>query len=385
MAKARSGSTVKKGLKFFLYGKEGSRKSSFALDFMKMYNEAGRPLRVFYLDTEFGSIDNYLGELEAEGVDLANLFIVYGNTYEEAEEWLGKAISDEDIYYDDEDGEEVLALDADGEPFRADAIIVDSITPILDTVKYGMIKTSEKRARLKTKKKEGTNATDVFVAEATAGMEFKDYDKLQAKGKNLLRSLITRTNKYVCVIAREKDKKEQVKDGSNFKSVKIGVMPDAPKDAAYEFFTVIHMIEDEETLDITGQIERKDRTLTFQRGEIMENPSPILWQSVITGNKGKKEVQTNNKDYEEIVVDQAKAMYGGRAPDEKSKKSNTKEDTPVDEKSLAETFENIRSGLSPSKKQGLSAQLSKAKLPKITKNIVDIEVLTKMVEVANKM
>jgi len=388
MARARSGSAVKKGLKFFLYGAQGTKKSTFALDFMKMKNENGEPLRVFYLDTEFGSIDNYLEMLEDEGIDLANLFIVYANTYNEAEEWLTKAIDDEDIYYENDDGEEVLAVDANGNPFRADVICVDSITPIQDTVKYGMIKTSEKRAKLKARKRDGASQTEIFVAEATAGMEFKDYDKLQAKGKNLLRGLITRTNKYVCVVSREKDKKEQVKDSSGGlpRSVKVGVMPDAPKDAEYEFFTVLHMAEDEETGEVYGQIERKDRTLTFNRGELIENPSPLLWQCVIDGNKNKKDLKsTESKNYDEIVEQESNDQYSS------GKTSSSKDNSVVIEPdknnpdSIVDAIVDARNALSPSKKKALSANFSKAGLPKRPTTDTEIETLLKMLEIAKEM
>jgi len=390
MAKARSGSAVKKGLKFFLYGKQGMRKSSFALDFVKMTNEEGRPLRVFYLDTEFGSIDNYLESLEEQGYNLSNLFIVYANTYNEAEEWLGKAIDDEDIYYEDDNGELVLAVDAEGNPFRADVIVVDSITPIQDTVKYGMIKTSEKRAKLRTSKKENVSQAEIFVAESTAGMEFKDYDKLQAKGKNLLRGLITKTNKYVCVISREKDLKKQVKSdsGDGFTSIKIGVTPDCPKDAEYEFFTVVHMMEDEDSGEIIGQIEQKDRTLQFERGEIIKNPSPLLWQPVIDGNKGKKSVILMPDKYDDIIEAEAEAMYSGKTSQTSSRKDTIVEDSKVDETdptAVISQIKDIRNSLSPAKRQALSANFSKAGLPKQPTDELGIEVLVKMLGVAKAM
>ena len=390
MAKARSGSAVKKGLKFFLYGKQGMRKSSFALDFVKMTNEEGRPLRVFYLDTEFGSIDNYLESLEEQGYNLSNLFIVYANTYNEAEEWLGKAIDDEDIYYEDDNGELVLAVDAEGNPFRADVIVVDSITPIQDTVKYGMIKTSEKRAKLRTSKKENVSQAEIFVAESTAGMEFKDYDKLQAKGKNLLRGLITKTNKYVCVISREKDLKKQVKSetGDGFTSIKIGVTPDCPKDAEYEFFTVVHMMEDEDSGEIIGQIEQKDRTLQFERGEIIKNPSPLLWQPIIDGNKGKKSVLLMPDKYDDIIESEAEAMYSGKTSQTSSRKDTIVEDSKVDEtdpNAVISQIKDIRNSLSPAKRQALSANFSKAGLPKQPTDELGIEVLVKMLGVAKAM
>jgi hypothetical protein len=284
----------------------------------------------------------------------------------------------------------VLAVDAEGNPFRADVIVVDSITPIQDTVKYGMIKTSEKRAKLRTSKKENVSQAEIFVAESTAGMEFKDYDKLQAKGKNLLRGLITKTNKYVCVISREKDLKKQVKSdtGDGFTSIKIGVTPDCPKDAEYEFFTVVHMMEDEDSGEIIGQIEQKDRTLQFERGEIIKNPSPLLWQPIIDGNKGKKSVLLMPDKYDDIIESEAEAMYSGKTSQTSSRKDTIVEDSKVDEtdpNAVISQIKDIRNSLSPAKRQALSANFSKAGLPKQPTDELGIEVLVKMLGVAKAM
>ena len=393
MAKARKGSAVKKGLKFFLYGKQGTWKSSFALDFMKMKSEEGKPLRVFYVDTEYGSIDNYLEDLEAEGINLNNLFIVYANTYSELEEWIEKAINNEELEYEDDNGDTHTALDADGNPFIADVVIVDSATPVQDTLKYAMIETSEKRAKLRTQKKDGVTQSEIFVAEATAGMEFKDYDKLNAKGKNLLRSLITRTDKYVCVTSREKDLTKQVKkpDGS-FGSEKIGVQPDCFKGSQYEFFTVLHMIEDEDSGEIKAQIEDKDRTKVFQRGEIIDSPTPLYWQTVIDGNKGKHVMTTMTEKYDDIVGSEASDMYKNKRqkvnqPEVEEKVEKIVEESNVDltsVDSIIDEIKSIRNGLTPSKKQALSANFSKNSLPKQPKAELGLETLTKMLEVARE-
>lgn len=399
MATARQGSAVKKGMKFFLYGKQGTWKSSFALDFMKMKNEDGRPLRVFYVDTEYGSIDNYLEDLEAEGIDLDNLFIVYANTYNELEEWLEKAINNEELEFDDDDGNTQVAKDSDGNTFIADVIVVDSATPVQDTLKYAMLGTSEKRAKLRAQKKDGTTQTEIFIAEATAGLEFKDYDKLNAKGKNLLRSLITRTDKYVCVTSREKDLTKQVKkpDGS-FGSEKIGVQPDCFKGSEYEFFTVLHMIEDEDTGEVKAQIERKDRTKMFERGEIIENPTPLYWQSIIDGNKNKHVMTTMTETYDNIVEREAKDLYSSTKgkPQQQSNKTQSQpqqeeteeiEAVNVDNLSpdeIVEKIKSVRNGMTPSKKQALSANFTKAGLPKQPSESLGIEVLLKMLEISNQ-
>ena len=110
MAKARKGNSVKKGLKLFAFGQEGTWKSSLCLSSLKMVNEDGRPLRVAYIDSEFGSIDNFLEDYENEGIDTENLLVIYTNVEEEVIEWLDDIMNDEDLFIENEDGEEILAL-----------------------------------------------------------------------------------------------------------------------------------------------------------------------------------------------------------------------------------------------------------------------------------
>jgi hypothetical protein len=378
VAVAKRGSVVKKGLKFFVYGKQGTWKSSFCLDFMKMKNENGRPLRVLYIDCETGSVDNYLEDLESQGIDLNNLLLVYTTSYAEVEEYATKAMNNEDIYIEDEDGNEVLALDADGNPFRADVIIVDGITVISDNVKFAAIGVSEKRARLKAKSQE-KSATEVFVAEATAGLEFKDHDKIKMKGKNLLRSLITGTDKYVCVTAREKVKKEMRNVDGKMQLVEVGVVPDTWDGAEYEFYTVLHHFEDEDGT-IKAQIDRKDRTKVFAQNEIIENPTPLYWQSVIDGNKGKKSTVLKETIEASVAKDENVISNGINKHDEVATDSHNEDrlETVEDYQNAIDKY--IKS-LSDAKKKSLRPKVQKEGLPMDFRSIKDIDTLKKFYEI----
>jgi hypothetical protein len=249
-----------------------------------------------------------------------------------------------------------------------------------------MIQTSEKRARLKAEKREAS-VSETFVAEQTAGMEFKDYDKLNNKGKNLLRSLITKTNKMVAVTSRQKDKKAKVKNSNgDFETITVGVIPDCFKDAEYEFFTVLHMYEDEETGEIQAKVMRKDRTGQFAPGHILKNPSLFPWQEVINGNKGKKEMKTDTKSYQEIVDEQAKQLQKNKATntDNKEITKNGDEDKSIDGKNSLELFneiKKIRVSLPSSKRSGLMSELTKVGLSKPSSSL-SIEELESILECA---
>lgn len=386
MVRVRKGSTVKKGLKFFIYGAEGTWKSSFCLDFMKMTNEDGRPLRVAYIDTEGGSVDNYLEDLENEGVDLNNLFLIYTSSYYETLEWVDKLINKEELCLQDEEGNETdeIVFDADGNPFIADVIIIDSATVIQDTQKYGKLKTSEIRAKLRAKAKDAS-VSEQFVAEATAGLEFKDYDKLNQEGKHFLQSLITRTDQYICVTSREKMKKEMVKnEKGDFVSVDAGIIPDCFKGTEYEFYTVLHTFEDEDG-EIKGKIMRKDRTKVFAQNEIIEAPTPLYWQCVINGNKGKKQtivmkdyneaINTDfnheNRRYKDVLNEEKKEQVDSPQPQNKST-----------ENSMYDELTKLRASMTPNQKKEMTQAFRDNNLPTRPTRETDEETLQKMYDIA---
>lgn len=380
MATAKRGSAVKKGLKFFNFGEAGTWKSSFGLDFMKMENEDGRPLRVLYIDCETGSVDNYLEDLEEQGIDLNNLLLVYTTSYTEVEEWATKAMNEEELMIENDDGELEVVLDADGNPFVADVIIVDGITVISDNVKFAAINVSEKRAKLKAKSQEKT-ATEQFVAEATAGLEFKDHDKIKMKGKNLLRSLITGTDKYVVVTAREKVKKEMRNVDNKMQLVPVGKIPDTWDGAEYEFYTVLRHFEDEDG-SIKAQVVRKDRTKVFQQNEIIDAPTPLYWQEVITKNKGKATNVLKGKYEDSVVQDEEIIAKGITKNQDTSQVVVSTEPTTVDE--YRNEIQKAIDSLSPAKKKALRPKVSKAGLS-LDYNVIDnIDELKKFLALATE-
>lgn len=375
MAKAKRGSAVKKGLKFFNFGEAGTWKSSFALDLMKMTNEEGKPLKVLYIDCETGSVDNYLEDLEDQGIDLNNLLLVYTTSYKEVEEWATKAMNEEELMIENDEGELETVFDSDGNPFIADAIVVDGITVISDNVKFAAINVSEKRAKLKAKSQE-KNATEQFVAEATAGLEFKDHDKIKMKGKNLLRSLITGTDKYICVTAREKTKKVMTNVDGKMTLVEVGKIPDTWDGAEYEFFTVLRHFEDEDG-SIKAQVMRKDRTKVFQQNEIIEAPTPLYWQEVINKNKNRQANVLNKESIDEAIHKDEEIIAKGINKNEDKVKSEHKEEQEETIESLREKIKSEINALSPQKKKAMRPKVMKAGLELDFNQIDNIDDLKK--------
>ncbi len=389
MARARTGSNVEKGLKFFVYGKHGTRKSNCVADFAKMKTVDGKLLKVLYIDCETGSIDGFgLDRLEAEGVDLRNIYIVYTSSISEVREYSNKFIKGEPYYELDEDGIETdnMILDTEGNQFIADAIVIDGITVVADNVSDAAINLSEKRASIKADIA-GKTSDEKEVMVGTAGLEFKDHNKIKGSGKSLIRNLITNTDKYVAITGRAKDKKEMTKNGKgDMVLTYMGYeVPESWDFIQYEVFTVIHNMINADG-DIYGVIEQKDRTGKFKPNEIIENPSVLLWQDVIDNNKNRgknvgmsqgsfnESAKQNEEAYKEIVG----------YTDNKNTKSTNKEAESISVESLIKTIQKVKESMIPAKRKAMKPLLEKEGLPtKFTKDL-PIETLQKVYEIMTK-
>jgi hypothetical protein len=388
MATGRGGNKIKTRLGFLLYGDYGTWKSSFCLESMKLVNEDGRPFRVLFIDPENGGVDTYLDKYEEEGYDLRNIYIVYTQSLTEVEDFIKKAKNNEDFYEFDDDGNKTdeVYLDADGNPFRPDMIVVDGATLLYTAKQQSIIEFSKKRATVKAKRNELTGM-DKEVAIEGAGMELKDWNTLKFDGQNLILDLLA-CGKHFAVTAREKAETDSFKDKDNtIKMVRTGrFIPDGFKDVGYNCKTVIRMFKDTDGI-IKGLIDNKDRTLIHQQNEIVIEPSILDWQAAITKNKGKKDfiVQNNmdaaiSKELKEVEKDNAKfdAEF-----DEKAVPTNVASGP----KTIAEYQDAIKSAitnLTPVEKSKKQTAIVEAGLPKAYQKLTDIDQLKKYYEIVTR-
>ena len=77
MARARKATQTQSKLQMILFGEEGTGKSTLALQLAYFKRPDGKPFRVLYIDNENGSIDDFIGGLEADGINTENIYIVY--------------------------------------------------------------------------------------------------------------------------------------------------------------------------------------------------------------------------------------------------------------------------------------------------------------------
>ena len=385
MATGRGGNKIKTRLGFLLYGDYGTWKSSFCLESLKLKNEDGRPFRVLFIDPENGGVDTYLDKYEEAGIDLRNIYIVYTQSLTEFEEFIKKAKDGEDFYEFDEDGNETdeVYLDADGNPFRPDMIVVDGATLLYVAKQQSIVEFSKKRATVRANKNEITGMAKEVAIEG-ASLEVKDYNTLKFDGQNLILNLLA-SGKHFAVTAREKDEKESYKDkNGEIKMMATGrKIPDGFKDVAYNCKTVIRMFKDDDGI-IKGLVDQKDRTLVHQQNEIIIEPSILDWQEAIDKNKGKKDFTVANNmgsaiEKELKAVEKDNAKFDDELNAEKE--SDTELTTADDYK---EAIKETISKLSQTEKSKKQTEIANVGLPKAYQKLTDIEDLKKYYNIVSK-
>lgn len=391
MARGRIASKVQKKLNFLVFGEAFTGKSTFVSQFAYMHNEDGSPMKVLFLDAESGSIDNYLDEMENNGVNLANIYIVYTQSLGEVLDYIDKVKNNEDFYELGETGEELdtIVMDAEGKPFRADAIVIDGVSVLYTAAQQGLLEFSKKRARVRADDN-GLLGDQKIVAIEGSSLEMKDWGALRYKGANLCLALLG-TGIHSAITCRQSDEKETVR-GSNgqFTSVPTGKkIPEGFKDLDYNTNTVIRFYRDEDDTVIADVI--KDRSGVHPKEKVAD-PTLLDWQVVIDGNKGKsKFVLNNNLDTAvateqeiysaEVMSNAAKSM--SKSEMEKAKVS-VQEDTSTDNASeLQSLIKAAVTKLSPVQKKEMQTKLKDSGLPTAFNKVADVDILKQILDIVS--
>lgn len=391
MARGRTASKIQKKLNFLCFGEPFTGKSTFASQFAYMHNEDGSPMKVLYIDAESGSVDNYLDEMESNGVDLANIYILYTQSLGEVLDYIDKVKNNEDFYEIGEDGEELdtIVTDAEGNPFRADAIVIDGVSVLYTAAQQGLLEFSKKRARVRADDN-GLIGDQKIVAIEGSSLEMKDWGALRYKGANLCLALLG-TGVHSMITCREADEKETVKGANGqFTSVPTGKkIPEGFKDLDYNTHTVIRFYRDEDDTVIADVI--KDRSGVHPKEKVAD-PTLLDWQVVIDGNKGKsKFILNNNLDTAvateqeiysaEIMSNAAKSM--SKSEMEKAKMS-VQEDTSTDNASeLQNSIKVAITKLSPVQKKEMQTKLKDSGLPTAFNKVADIDILKQILDIVS--
>lgn len=382
MAKARIASKIQSKLGTLIFGEQFTGKSTLASQLAYFKRPDGKPFRLLYLDPESGSIDDYLPDLEANGVDIANIYIVYTQSLGEVRQYISRVKNNEDFPVLDDEGNETddIVLDADGQPFRADAIVVDGASILNLTTKQGLVEFSKKRNAVKAKKDNLIGDEKVVKIEG-AGLELKDYQTINFKGQDLILDLMASGVHYV-VTARETDEKVSVKgDDGKITSVATGrKIPEGFKGMEYNCKTELRTFTNEDGVICLEVL--KDRTGVHSKGEIIEDPTFLDWQSVIDKTAKNKEYVIKNDLTKSVEVEQdiyKREILGAVGePVETTETTETTQDSSDDIKAKITA---IQKSLSPVEKTKAKAVLTEKNLPVAIKSITDTEILNKIYDV----
>lgn len=382
MAKARIASKIQSKLGTLIFGEQFTGKSTLASQLAYFKRPDGKPFRLLYLDPESGSIDDYLPDLESNGVDIANIYIVYTQSLGEVRQYISRVKNNEDFPVLDDEGNETddIVLDADGNPFRADAIVVDGASILNLTTKQGLVEFSKKRNAVKAKKDNLIGDEKVVKIEG-AGLELKDYQTINFKGQDLILDLMASGVHYV-VTARETDEKVSIKgDDGKITSVTTGrKIPEGFKGMEYNCKTELRTFTNEDGMICLEVL--KDRTGVHSKGEIIEDPTFLDWQSVIDKTAKNKEYVIKNDLTKSVEVEQdiyKREILGAVGePVEANETTETTQDSFDDIKAKITA---IQKSLSPVEKTKAKAALTEKNLPIAIKSVTDTETLNKIYEI----
>lgn len=380
--KIRQGGLIKPKLNMLFYGATGTGKSTQALEIAQFKREDGTPFRVFCFDIESGGIDECLEELEMQGVDTRNVFVAYTQSLSEVEQYVDKIAKKEQLFYLDEDGEETdePILDAYGEPFIPDAVIVDGTSVLKLTNTQSLLQLSQKRNRIKAKNNGGT-AEEIYVATQNASLEIRDYSQLAYAGQRLVLSLMA-LPVHVIMTAREKDEKVSSKDSNGqFTSTPTGKkLPDSFTGIDYNIKTMIRMFRNDDG-EVCYSVE-KDRTKTFQPGDVVVNPSLLEFEKTLNKGVGRKEFATRNDLDDAIQADRRifeKELLGDILDDKSSDAVNSPN---VD--GVIEEINNVMRNMTQTERDKKKASLASASLPSnptAIKKLTDIDTLNQILAI----
>lgn len=382
--KTRAANKIQTKLVTLLYGATFSGKTTLGLQLADFKRNDGKPFRVAVIDAEGGGVDDAIDELIERGVDTRNVQVFYTQSLQELLTILDKIKNHETFYTFDDDGDETdePMLDADGEEFFPDAILIDGTTIFKLTSEQGLLELSKKRNTIKADR-DGLVGTERFVKIQGADLEFKDYKRLNYSGQNLVLDLMA-IGINVVLTAREKDETIQKMD-KNGQQISVSTgrkVHDSFKGLDYNVKTILHMYQDKETGQICAEVI-KDRTRVHKAGEIIEDPTLLDWQEIIDRNADRKEfilkndldkaVETEQEMYEKEAMELHRSL---RKDDVVSTDDNSSYDIEVMKKEINAK----RNSLSPVAKKEMKAKLEEAGLPTQFKNVTDPEILKKVLE-----
>lgn len=297
MAQVRKASKINSKINLLLWGSPFAGKSTLAMEMALLHTREGRPFRMLILDSESGGNDDLMGDLERKGCNLDNVLVVYSQSLSEIQYYIHKAANKEDFYEIDEEGNETdtVILDSEGKPFRVDCILVDGSSVLQLTSQQSLLELARRRAKIKANKN-GLTGEEKLLAIDDVALSPREWGALNYSGQSLVLDLAG-SGLHWCITAREKDVTENKYVNGKVETVATGEKTFASfKNIDYNAKTVARLYRDPDDIDVVKMSVQKDRTGTFAPGQIIENPTLLVFQKMIDGNEGEDVVVKNTMD-----------------------------------------------------------------------------------------
>ena len=377
----RSAFSVRKKIRMLIYGEQFTGKSTFASQFAYFKRDDGTDFRVLYIDTEGGSMDNIIDDLRSNGVKEQNFLIASTQSLAEVLDYI-KKITDNEDFLDEND--EVI-LDSYGDPFRVDALVIDSATILNIVARQGLAEFSKRRAKVKAEAV-GLVGDAKAVKVEGAGMELKDYNTLNYKGQSLILDLNASGVNYI-VTCREKNETESVKDDKGqISSIPTGrKIPDGFKGQEYNVDTEIRLFRSPDDDSIVMAYFVKDRTKLHGSCETVENPSLLEYREILDKSAANKEYIIKNGLNDAVKTEMELTMRDLGIEDSEPEKpaDAPKADNDVDTL-RAKARKLITDCSSPVKKAAAQKAVKDAGLPTALTKITDAAVMAQVLAIMEK-
>lgn len=377
----RSAFSVRKKIRMLIYGEQFTGKSTFASQFAYFKRDDGTDFRVLYIDTEGGSMDNIIDDLRSNGVKEQNFLIASTQSLAEVLDYI-KKITDNEDFLDEND--EVI-LDSYGDPFRVDALVIDSATILNIVARQGLAEFSKRRAKVKAEAA-GLVGDAKAVKVEGAGMELKDYNTLNYKGQSLILDLNASGVNYI-VTCREKNETESVKDDKGqISSIPTGrKIPDGFKGQEYNVDTEIRLFRSPDDDSVVMAYFVKDRTKLHGSCETVENPSLLEYREILDKSAANKEYIIKNGLNDAVKTEMELTMRDLGIEDSEPEKpaDAPKADNDVDTL-RAKARKLITDCSSPVKKAAAQKAVKDAGLPTALTKITDAAVMAKVLAIMEK-
>lgn len=168
--------------------------------------------------------------------------------------------------------------------------VLDSETKIYENMQHSALALAEKRAR-----KKGQDVEDSNISQ-------REWGKIKLLNKKMQSSKTMLSSKGVNIVSVAQEKELKEKKGENW--VVVGYAPDTAKGFEYDYDIVVRLYT-QETKDGTKYFAKviKDRTQTYKKNDVIENPSFNNWKHIYDNTITKKEEIIDFK--KDIATDEA--------------------------------------------------------------------------------